>query len=229
MKKAYQLKNLFLLLISWFFYSDGYATIATVAVLYGKNELHMSDLELVIVSLIAPLAGIFGALFCLHVLHGYFKLSAKKIVISLICVISLLPLYGIIGLWIPASAKFGGIKTKIEMYIVGTIYGFTIGALGAFSRSLYADLIPKGMESEFFSLYNITDRGSSAIGPILVGFFTDQFHDVRYGFLAVLILLWMGLPFLFLVDPKMGAREAEEFHLNTDEIELDRLELSYKE
>ena len=37
----------------------------------------------------------------------------------------------------------------------------------AFGRALYADLSLPGHEAEFFALYEITDRGSSWLGPLV--------------------------------------------------------------
>jgi UMF1 family MFS transporter len=61
-----------------------------------------------------------------------------------------------------------------EMYVLALYYGFLLGALQSFSRALFAELIPPGMESEFFGLYEITDRGSSWLGPVLVALCTDM-------------------------------------------------------
>lgn len=39
------------------------------------------------------------------------------------------------------------------------IFGFALGPIQSYSRSLYSMLIPQGHESEFFALYEISDKG----------------------------------------------------------------------
>ena len=55
--------------------------------------------------------------------------------------------------------SFFALTTKMEMFILGVPFGLQIGSIQAFSRSTFAELIPKGYEAEFYSFYAITDRG----------------------------------------------------------------------
>ena len=56
--------------------------------------------------------------------------------------------------------------------------------------------------------YAITDKGSSAVGPTIVGAIIDSVGTIRpaFGFLAVLIAL--PLPILYLVDVQKGHADA---------------------
>ena len=40
-----------------------------------------------------------------------------------------------------------------------------MGGSQALSRSLFAQLVPKGKEAEYFSIYEISDKGTSWMGP----------------------------------------------------------------
>jgi len=66
--------------------------------------------------------------------------------------IGLLPLYGLFG-FIP-NIGFGLVYPE-ELYIYAPIFGFNYGSVQAFTRSVYAELIPPGRESQLFSLYGI--------------------------------------------------------------------------
>lgn len=46
-------------------------------------------------------------------------------------------------------------------YIIAVVYALNFGSLSALARSEYTNLIPRGHESEFFSLLQITDRGTA--------------------------------------------------------------------
>lgn len=89
-------------------------------------------------------------------------------------------------------------------------YGVSLGGLSAVSRSLFSLIIPKGRESTFFSLFSITDKGSSIVGPVLVGFLTDRTHNIRYSFYLLFALLIISLPIINSLDVTRGKLEAQE-------------------
>ena len=47
--------------------------------------------------------------------------------------------------------------------------GIVLGGTQALSRSLYSQLIPRGREAEYFSLYQACERGTSWFGTLLFG------------------------------------------------------------
>jgi len=59
------------------------------------------------------------------------------------------------------------------------VYGFVMGGLSSFCRSLFGELIPPGFEAAFYALYAITDKGSSVFGPAIVGAITDAYGEIR--------------------------------------------------
>lgn len=64
-------------------------------------------------------------------------------------------------------------------YPLGIVYGFVMGGLSSFCRSLFGELIPPGFEAAFYALYAITDKGSSMFGPAIVGAITDTYGEIR--------------------------------------------------
>ena len=70
------------------------------------------------------------------------------------------------------------------------MHGFAMGGLSSYCRAYYAGLIPSGREAAFFALFAVTDKGSSAVGPAIVGRIVDKTGDIRaaFGFLAGLVL-----------------------------------------
>jgi MFS-type transporter involved in bile tolerance (Atg22 family) len=64
-------------------------------------------------------------------------------------------------------------------YPLGIVYGFVMGGLSSFCRSLFGELIPPGFEAAFYALYAITDKGSSIFGPAIVGAITDAYGEIR--------------------------------------------------
>lgn len=59
------------------------------------------------------------------------------------------------------------------------MYGFVLGGFSSFCRALFGELVPPGFEAAFYSLYAITDKGSSVFGPAIVGAITDATGEIR--------------------------------------------------
>lgn len=96
------------------------------------------------------------------------------------------------------------------MYPLGAIYGFVLGGLSSYCRSLFGELIPPGFEAAFYALYAITDKGSSVFGPAIVGVITDRYGEIRPAFVFLAILIFIPLPIMLLVDVDRGKREGAE-------------------
>ena len=53
--------------------------------------------------------------------------------------------------------------------ILGAAIGIVLGGSQALSRSLFSQLIPEGKEGEYFGFYEISDKGTSWLGPLVFG------------------------------------------------------------
>jgi UMF1 family MFS transporter len=89
-----------------------------------------------------------------------------------------------------------------------------LGGSQALSRSLFAQMIPKDKEAEFFSIYEISERGTSWMGPFLFGFVNQVVGNLRPAILSVVIFFVVGLAILLTVDVaraivESGRREQE--------------------
>jgi len=81
-----------------------------------------------------------------------------------------------------------------------------MGGSQAISRSLFAQMIPAGKEAEFYAFYEVSERGTSWIGPFLFGFVNQMFGNLRPAILSVIFFFIMGLLILPLVNvPKAMA------------------------
>lgn len=89
-------------------------------------------------------------------------------------------------------------------------YGLHLGAMQAYSRSCFALLIPRGRESAFYSLYELTNRGSSALGPLVVTVIQQATGNLRLGFSFCLVSIAFG-SLLLCLDMEKGGRAAAAF------------------
>ena len=81
---------------------------------------------------------------------------------------------------------------RLHFFALAALIGLFQGGIQALSRSLYARLIPKNMEAEFFGFYNMLGKFASVIGPLLMGWITVLTGSVRFGILSILILFIAG-------------------------------------
>ena len=107
------------------------------------------------------------------------------------------------------SAYF--MTSRLHFYIIAGIIGLFQGGIQAISRSLFARLIPKGKEGEFFGFYNMLGKFSAVVGPILLGTVTLVTGNARLGLFALVILFVGGGILLYKVDFDEGERIAKNF------------------
>lgn len=208
-KHARLLKDVMIFLFAWFIISDSLTTINSTAILFSKTELHMSTLNLITVSIITMINAMIGAFVIPQFLAKKFNWLPHKTLIYIICWASFIPFYGILGFVFDSI----GLKHKFEMFVLAIWYGLSLGGLSAVSRSVFSLIIPKGKESTFFSMFSITDKGSSIVGPFLVGLVTDKTHNIRYAFYLLFFLLIISLPILSSLNVNRGKREAQELSM----------------
>lgn len=206
LKNVKLLKDVLIFLIGWFIVSDSLTTINSTAVLFSKTELHMSTVQVIVVSILTMINAVIGAYFVPYIVATKMNLQPEKLLLLIICWSGVIPLYSILGFVFDSI----GLKHQFEMYLMAMWYGISLGSMSAVSRSVFSLIIPKGQESTFFSLFNVTDKGSSIVGPFLVGLITDKTHNIRYSFFLLLILILLSLPVLNLLDINRAKNEANE-------------------
>ncbi|KAJ3051698.1 Autophagy protein 22, partial [Rhizoclosmatium hyalinum] len=101
--------------------------------------------------------------------------------------------------------------SKIELFVAAGIHGFLLGATQSSCRSLFSQLLPAGYESKFFSLYEITDKGSSWIGPLVVGAIDNSGSSKSFVFLFLAIQFTVGFLFFVSVNVDKGIEEGKEY------------------
>jgi MFS transporter, UMF1 family len=69
-------------------------------------------------------------------------------------------------------------------------------------------MIPEGREASFFGLYEISERGTSWIGPLIFGVVVAVTNSYRQAILCLVVLFVVGTVLLVLTDTERAAREA---------------------
>jgi UMF1 family MFS transporter len=118
----------------------------------------MPPSSLILVGILTPSAGILGALLW-PILQRRLSLTSLHVLIILVVVASIIPLYGVIGLFAPPGARWG-LRVPEEMFVLAVYFGAVYGAFQSYARALYAEIIPPGEEARWYGLFSITDKVS---------------------------------------------------------------------
>jgi len=182
-------------LLAYWLYIDGVDTIIKMTVKMASS-LGFETSDLIIALLMVQFIAFPAAIF-----YNFFanKIGAKNAIFVAIAGYSL----------VTFLAYF--MTSKLHLFLLAAIIGLFQGGIQALSRSLYAKLIPKNKETEFFGFFNMLGKFASIFGPLLMGWVTLQTGNVRFGILSILILFLLGAVFLHKVDFEQGERDAMDF------------------
>ena len=86
-----------------------------------------------------------------------------------------------------------------------------MGGSQAISRSLFAQIIPIGKEAEYYSFYEVSERGTSWTGPLIFGLVNQMFGDLRLGILALIFHFIAGLIVLPFVNVQKAMDDVKKY------------------
>jgi MFS transporter, UMF1 family len=196
----------FTYLILYFAYSDGYSTIAGLGLLYARLDMCANTTSLFIIAMEAPFAAALGNFFFLWLSRKY-NYSNKTMVVMILCVVSFLPFWGILGYFTNAI----GFRNSWEAYALGAWFGLCLGAIQNFSRTLFIEMIPKSCENEYFAFYELTDKGSSWLGPLVVSALAAGKGTLRVSFIYILIMTLIPAYFLSRIDVNQAKEDTKKY------------------
>lgn len=207
-KVAFKLREVMTFLVAWFLLSDALATVSGTAILFARTELALSTTGIGLLSITATLSGMTGAFLWPRV-SARFQLKSNQTIMVCIALFELIPLYGMLA-YIPFIKNWGviGLQQPWEIFPLAIVHGVVGGGLASYCRSFFGLLIPPGSEAAFYALYAATDKGSSFIGPAIVGVLVDATGQVRSGFFVIAILILLPLPLVWIVNVEKGRRDA---------------------
>ena len=229
LRQARRLKDVMLFLAAWFLLSDGYVTITSTAILFAKTTLGIGPSGLALIGILATFGGILGAILWPRVLTPHLKFlqrSPHRTILFILSLSLLIPIYGLLGfLPIFKHLGVGGLTHPNEVYVMATIFGFLFGGIQGYCRSFFAELIPRGLEANMFALYAVTDKGSSAVGPAVVGLITDLTHEIRWAFAFLGIMIGLSIPLMAKIDVVRGKAEAQRWSAERERQDREEIEV----
>ncbi len=191
--------QLFLMLITFWVYSNGIGTIITMATIYGK-ELEFSNITLIgtllmVQFLAAPFAFLFGWLAR--------KIGTKR---GIYLCLSIYSVIAIMGFFLYQEWQF---------WVLGGLVATVQGGSQALSRSLIGRMMPKSKSAEFYGFFSVFEKFSSIAGPALFGVVAMIMGESRFSIVSLIIFFLVGMFLLSKVNVEKGIRAAE-----TEEAEM---------
>ena len=132
-------------------------------------------------------------------------MGAKRAIIISLVIWSFVVIYAYFGM--------KGSSRVLEFTLLGVVIAIVLGGSQAISRSLFAEMIPMGREAEFYSFYEISDRGTSWIGPLVFGLVNQLAGNLRPAILSLSILLCGGPDCVAVRQREEGRRGCKEVRL----------------
>ncbi|MBK6874257.1 MAG: MFS transporter [Kineosporiaceae bacterium] len=184
-----------LFLLAYLLYNDGIQTVISASSIFGQEQLHLSSDQLIIVILVVQFVAMGGALLFGQLAARFGAWRSILASLGLWCVVVSL------GYLVPDRAF-------VAFLGLGVFIGIVLGGSQALSRSLFSQLIPRGREAEYFSLYQAAERGTSWFGTLLFGLVFQITHSYRYAILALVLFFIVGGVLLSRVDIRRGITDA---------------------
>lgn len=185
-----------LFLIAYLLYNDGIQTVIALSSQFGQEELKLSISTLTAVILMVQFIAFFGATIFGRISQFVGTKNA---------------IFGSLIIWTGVVIyTYGVLKAgdTVGFFAVGAAIAVVLGGSQALSRSLFSQMIPRGQEAEYFSLYEISERGTSWLGPLLFGLSLQFTGSYRIAILSLIVFFIAGMFVLTRVNAAQAIREA---------------------
>lgn len=189
-------------LLAYLLYNDGIQTVIAISSIFAAAPIIQGGLglgtgSLTMIILMIQFVAFLGALG-----FGWLanKIGARNALVGSLIVWALVVIYA-----------YGLLQTEGQFWILGATIALVLGGSQAISRSLFAQMIPSGKEAEFFSIYEISERGTSWMGPLVFGLVNQVFGNLRPAILSLIFFFVAGLGVLwFFVDIPRAISESKK-------------------
>jgi MFS transporter, UMF1 family len=188
-------------LIAYLLYNDGIQTVIGSAAVFIAAELFAGGLDnpeapsfVLSIFLFVQFMGIGGALLFERVAR---LLGTKRAILVALVIWSGIVIYA-----------FGFFETKTQAWMMAGLIAVVLGGSQALSRSLFSQMIPRGREASFFGIYEVSERGTSWLGPLVFSIVVARTGSFRYALLSLIVFFVSGMLLLFFTDTARAIHDA---------------------
>jgi UMF1 family MFS transporter len=183
-------------LIAYLLYNDGVQTVVFAASAFLEQELFPggNPVFLLQIFVFVQFTAVGGAL--LFERLAYLINTKNAIIVSLV-IWSGVVIY---------AYRF--LNSVSEAWIMAGVIAIVLGGSQALSRSLFSRMIPPGKEASFFGLYEVSERGTSWMGPLLFSIVIARTGSYRQALLSLIFFFVVGLVVLAITNTDEATRQA---------------------
>jgi UMF1 family MFS transporter len=182
-------------LIAYLIYNDGVQTVITLSATYATEELELGQSVVIGAVLLVQFVAFGGALLLgrLAERHG----TKRVVLVSLVA-------------WTVVVLASYTLQTgsAVEFVLLAAVIGTVMGGTQALSRSLFSHLVPRDRTAEYFGFYEISDKGTSWLGPFVFAFALQVTDSYRSAIVSLVVFFVAGFALLLTVDIPRGIRAA---------------------
>jgi UMF1 family MFS transporter len=184
-----------LFLLAYLIYNDGVQTVISFSATYADKELGLAkDVQIIAILMVQFVA--FGGALLLGWLASRFG-TKRTVLVSLVVWVAVV-----------AVAYFLQKGAAIQFYAIAFVIAIVLGGTQALSRSLYSLVIPAGKEAEYFSLFEVSDKGSAFLGSFTMTLTLQLTGNYRTAIVSLVIFFIIGFALLMMVNLPRAIREA---------------------
>ncbi|MEV1200531.1 MFS transporter [Microbispora rosea] len=184
-----------LFLAAYLVYNDGVQTVISFSATYADQELGLSQTHQIGAILMVQFIAVGGAL---GLARLAVRFGTKRTVLASLVVWTI-----VVGV-----AYFLQKGSAVQFYAIAFAIAIVMGGTQALSRSLYSLVIPPGREAEYFSLYQISDKGSAFLGSLVLTLALQLTDSYRTAIVSLVAFFVLGFALLSVVNLPRAIREA---------------------
>jgi len=114
-----------------------------------------------------------------------------------------------LAMWIGVVVyAYGFLATTTQAWTMAVVIALALGGSQALARSLFSRLIPSGGEATLFGVYELSQRATAWLGPLIFGVVVGTTGSYRQAILSLIVLFASGIVVLALTDVGRAERAA---------------------
>ncbi|MEV5410772.1 MFS transporter [Thermopolyspora sp. NPDC052614] len=174
-------------LVAFLVYNDGVETVIAFSATYAAHELLLGTTVQISAILMVQFVAFGGALLLGRLA---FVFGTKRTVLgSLVIWVAVVA----VGYFLQAGSAW-------QFYAMAFVIAIVLGGTQALSRSLFSLVIPAGKEAEYFSLFEISDKGSAFLGSLALTLALQLTDSYRTAILSLIVFFVLGFVLLVLTN-----------------------------
>ncbi len=183
-------------LVGYLIYNDGIQTVIVASSVFLEQELFKAENPtfLLEIFLVVQFVAVLGALIFERLAY---LIKAKNAILVSLVMWTAVVIYG-----------YAYLHSVLQAWIMAIVIAIVLGGSQALSRSLFSRMIPVGREASFFGIYEVSERGTSWMGPLLFSIVVARTGSYRQALVSLIVFFIVGSLVLLFTNTDRAIHEA---------------------